>query len=81
MQTANIKLILLSLFSLVYLEYLILKALVLEIAKLKINYIFPKHIVYFKLKNLKCFSFFIHISKSFPISGLQHTYEKSKCRH
>ena len=46
MQTANIKLILLSLFSLVYLEYLILKALVLEIAKLKINYSFPKHIFY-----------------------------------
>lgn len=73
MQTANIKLILMLQFSFVYLEYLILKALVLEIGKLKI--MFSLNVLFMLNKNFKCFSFFIQISKSFPISGLQHTYE------
>lgn len=73
MQTASMKLILMLQFSFVYLEYLIQKALVLEIGKLKI--IFFLNILFMLNRKFKCFSFFIQISKSFPISGLQHTYE------
>lgn len=55
MQTASIKLILMLQFSFVYLEYLIQKALVLEIGKLKI--IFFLNILFMLNKNLNVFHF------------------------